>query len=220
MKTKRKRQSGFTLIELIVVIAIIMILAGMLIPRIQDTREAAKRSACATNMKTIIQSCNVYSTDVGVSPTANFTDYEGVAGNLYTTDLNPSTGESRGWTLSDLNVHICPKQTHHADVRAYIEQLRPTTFRTTLDPGSAVAAADVDYRIVPVGASTMPNFKNCIDGNIFLLETAIRHGQGRNVGYFNNVVKFLPDANLPNNIDPADGSAEGANEGTHAASFL
>ena len=45
------RRPGFTLVELLVVIAIIGALVGLLLPAVQAAREAARRAACSSNLR-------------------------------------------------------------------------------------------------------------------------------------------------------------------------
>lgn len=57
------RRRGFTLIELLVVIAIIAILAAILFPVFAQAREAARKTACLSNMKQLVTGAMMYAQD-------------------------------------------------------------------------------------------------------------------------------------------------------------
>lgn len=67
----RRRLSGFTMIEMIVVITIIGLLVALLIPAVQASREAARRANCVANMKQLGIALNSYHSSVGVLPPPN-----------------------------------------------------------------------------------------------------------------------------------------------------
>jgi prepilin-type N-terminal cleavage/methylation domain-containing protein/prepilin-type processing-associated H-X9-DG protein len=69
MLRKPRNQSGFTIIEVVVVVGLIALLVALLIPAVHAAREAARRMSCASNMRQIGLASQSYNATFNVFPT-------------------------------------------------------------------------------------------------------------------------------------------------------
>ncbi len=69
MKKQRRKQRGFTLIELMVVIVILGILAGLIVPRIMGRPDEARRAKARIQIESLETALKLYKLDNGVYPT-------------------------------------------------------------------------------------------------------------------------------------------------------
>ena len=66
-----KRQAGFTIIEMLIVVTILAMLAGILIPVLGDAAKSARDSRRATDLKSVQSALEAYKRANGVYPTTN-----------------------------------------------------------------------------------------------------------------------------------------------------
>ncbi len=152
------RRRGFTLIELLVVIAIIAVLVALLLPAVQQAREAARRTQCKNNLKQIGLAMHNYHEQFNCFPpgyisvdsaTGAMTPLEGGNGAGWAVMLLPQIDQGPLFNKFDLRLSItdpvnaalittripgfvCPTDTAAAHTFKIGEEANPTNVLATL----------------------------------------------------------------------------------------
>jgi general secretion pathway protein G len=71
MQVKGRRRTAFTLVEVLVVVVIIGLLAGLVVPRVVGRGEEAKRTAAQVQIRQLGQALDLFKLDNGFYPTTD-----------------------------------------------------------------------------------------------------------------------------------------------------
>lgn len=106
----RTKSDAFTLLELLVVLAIIAILVGIIVPSLSKARENARRSICLSNLKQIGVAATMYADDHGGAfPNASDATSDGNP-NIKTGSQPDKWGRLVPSYLNELQVFFCPSR--------------------------------------------------------------------------------------------------------------
>lgn len=183
----KRIRSGFTLIELLVVIAIISVLVALLLPAVQQAREASRRSQCKNNLKQIGLAIANYESAYTVYP----------------------FGKGAGYGF--LGAPAYPRWSTHAMLLPHLDQAplyNTLNFNNPPDtPGMAGAIAFMPAYTSPGGVNTVGSMAKV---PLFLCpsdSTVASTWEGQN-NYCGNQATWLCDRNmntpLPTDISPTE----------------
>ena len=164
---------GFTLVELLVVIAIIGILMGLLLPAVQNAREAGRRTTCFNNLYQMAFAATRHSDTNGFIP--GWRNAASTSGQVYgwpvlllpfleRRDLSTAltaVAPSVSAKTSYLNIYLCPTSPPESQVDAWLSYAGNAGYGSKLE----VTASGIDGKGngVMVDTSLTGNQSNRID---------------------------------------------------------
>ena len=110
MKTQTNRKSGFTLVEIMIVVAIIGLLAAIAIPNFVKARTTAQTNACIANLKQIEGAIEQWALEQKKAPSAavSVTDISGNSNAFIKAAINTELTCPAGGTYTVSSVAVRP----------------------------------------------------------------------------------------------------------------
>ncbi|MFN3151587.1 DUF1559 domain-containing protein [Bremerella sp.] len=209
MSMSRSR-SGFTLVELLVVIAIIGVLIALLLPAVQQAREAARRMSCSNNLK-----------QIGLA----FHNYHDTYNTLPPSYMNFGNEIRWGWGalilpfIEEANLHEQIGVTRLMGVRANTEPLLQTKIDGYLCPSDPFNGLNTRYDNIAGGLG--PSSYVVSEGVCGYEPNTDRYAQNMSVitdGLSNTMLVGERDHGLPANVTHSHVGAVWAGRRTSTAS--
>jgi prepilin-type N-terminal cleavage/methylation domain-containing protein len=100
------RRRGFTIVEMLVVVGIVVLLMGILLPALGKVREQARRTACMSNLRTLTQAWLAYAADHDRDLPTNTTNGDWV---MPGPGLDAVTSGKLYRYVNDYRVYRCPQ---------------------------------------------------------------------------------------------------------------
>ncbi len=168
----RTKTRAFTLVELLVVMAIIGILIAMLLPAVQAAREAARRMDCANHLSQLILAVHHYEASQGYYPVGVLEEKGPILSQAkgyhhnWIVQILPFVEEQNKFAHLDFTVGVY--HANNAQVRAIPLRILkcPSSWVPTPVPGSNYAACHHDVE-APIDAN---------NNGVFFLNSRIRYG--------------------------------------------
>jgi len=160
-------RTGFTLVELLVVIAIIGVLVALLLPAVQQAREAARRMSCSNNLKQLALAFHNYHDTFQKFPMATNCDINGG---------DPGYSEHRRVSFFHL---IMP----FIEQKNYYDQIKPLIEADQIPSGWPVAVRNVVFSEFncPSDPQSPKTDKQGFHGNYLVCNGSSHTGSGANV---------------------------------------
>ncbi len=184
----KSSRSGFTLIEMLVVIAIVGILAGLLMPALKRVMDKGRSAQCQSNMRQLLIALHLYEQDEGFLPVIN------------------GSGNTNGTLIKCLMNHVDNAKVFHC----------PSHQGRAGEESSAFLGNTTCYKYNDNGDITFFQGKPLDNPAIYStslvllidsLDYAPRHSGGANLGFADGHVEWLSkdkydgaDPNNPGNI--------------------